>query len=145
MFRHVTHAQTGRMSEEEKTATTTTTAPAAEATTKPVSSGKRIQRPTKPDRSELDKQITTLKDQISKCHDKMGELKSTIDAIKEGRRGQGSATQEPRNKLIALRTELKGLYEEQNGIRMQLKVLDAQKDQIRAQQKALREKCQYVK
>ncbi len=67
-------------------------------------------RPDKPDRSQLDAQITTLREQISKCHDKMGALKTKIDAIKEGRKGQGSATAGPRNKLIELRTELKGLY-----------------------------------
>lgn len=105
----------------------------------------RVKRPDKPDRSKLDAQINTLKDQINKCFDKMTELKTTIDGIKEGRKGQGSATSEPRNKLIALRTELKGLYEEQNGIRKQLQALDAQRDAVRAQQKAIREKCQYVK
>merc|ERR1711959_634189 len=105
----------------------------------------RVKRPDKPDRSKLDAQINTLKDQVNKCFDKMTELKTTIDGIKEGRKGQGSATSEPRNKLIALRTELKGLYEEQNGIRKQLQDLDAQRDAVRAQQKAIREKCQYVK
>merc|ERR1712144_190808 len=105
----------------------------------------RVKRPDKPDRSKLDAQINTLKDQVNKCFDKMTELKTTIDGIKEGRKGQGSATSEPRNKLIALRTELKGLYEEQNGIRKQLQALDAQRDAVRAQQKAIREKCQYVK
>lgn len=70
----------------------------------------RVKRPDKPDRSKLDAQINTLKDQVNKCFDKMTELKTTIDGIKEGRKGQGSATSEPRNKLIALRTELKGLY-----------------------------------
>ncbi|QDZ21798.1 hypothetical protein A3770_06p43160 [Chloropicon primus] len=108
-------------------------------------SKKRLTRPTRPDRSQLDAQIEKLRTQISKCHDKMGELKNKIDNIKEGRKGQGSATSGPRNKLIALRTELKGLFEEQNGIRTQLKALDAQKDAVRAQQKAIREKCQYVK
>ena len=67
-------------------------------------------RPEKPDRSQLDAQINTLREQISKCHDKMGALKTKIDGIKEGRKGQGSATAAPRNKLIELRTELKGLY-----------------------------------
>ena len=71
---------------------------------------KRLTRPTRPDRSQLDAQIDKLRGQISKCHDKMNELKATIDGIKEGRKGQGSATAGPRNKLIALRTELKGLY-----------------------------------
>jgi len=102
-------------------------------------------RPEKPDRSQLDAQINTLREQISKCHDKMGALKTKIDGIKEGRKGQGSATAAPRNKLIELRTELKGLYDEQNGIRTKLKALDAQRDAVRAQQKAIREKCQYVK
>lgn len=131
--------------EPEATETTTEVKNVEEAKAAVKAPLKRVPRPTRPDRSELDKQIATLRDQRNKCHDKMNELKGKIDAIKEGRRGQGSATQEPRNKLIALRTELKGLYEEQNGIRKQLQVLDAQKEQVRAQQKALREKCQYVK
>ena len=37
------------------------------------------------------------------------------------------------------------LQDEQNGIRTKLKALDAQRDAVRAQQKAIREKCQYVK
>ena len=70
----------------------------------------RLTRPTKPDRAQLDTQVAKLKEQISKCHDKMKSYKAKIDTIKEGRKGQGSATAEPRNKLIAIRTELKGLF-----------------------------------
>ena len=96
--------------EPEATETTTEVKNVEEAKAAVKAPLKRVPRPTRPDRSELDKQIATLRDQRNKCHDKMNELKGKIDAIKEGRRGQGSATQEPRNKLIALRTELKGLY-----------------------------------
>ena len=118
-------------------------APAADAA--PALPKERIAKPTKPDRSQLDAQITTLREQISKCHDRMAELRGQIDDIKGSRQGGSEATKEPRSKLVALRTEIKALYEEKNGINNELKALDATRDAMRAQQKAIREKCQYVK
>ena len=46
----------------------------------------------------------------------LAELRGQIDDIKGSRQGGSEATKEPRNKLVALRTEIKALYEEKNGI-----------------------------
>ena len=78
-----------------------------------------IQEAKKPEGFVIDNQekSTWAAHRLLRAEDRMKErghlakdYKAKIDTIKEGRKGQGSATAEPRNKLIAIRTELKGLF-----------------------------------
>lgn len=89
----------------------TDVAPAQGADLKAAAAGAgKLARPEKPDRSKYEKQVETLKDQVSKCLDTMGELSKKIDKLKEARKGKEGPMAEPRAKLIEYRTQLKAIY-----------------------------------
>merc|ERR1719328_772331 len=55
-----------------------------------------------------------------------------------------NATKDARGVLVAIRSELKALYEQKDRVNAEIKAMDAARDSARAQQKSIRDKCKYV-
>ena len=102
------------------------------------------ERLPRPSRDELNAKVGALQDAVAECQARMAEIKQAIDQKKNGRKAVLEGTQGARNILVGLRAELKAAYEEKDRINAELKGFDAARDQLRAQQKAIREKTKYV-
>eukprot|EP00238_Polyblepharides_amylifera_P002549 CAMPEP_0196573916 /NCGR_PEP_ID=MMETSP1081-20130531/3730_1 /TAXON_ID=36882 /ORGANISM="Pyramimonas amylifera, Strain CCMP720" /LENGTH=478 /DNA_ID=CAMNT_0041891771 /DNA_START=260 /DNA_END=1696 /DNA_ORIENTATION=+ len=105
----------------------------------------RVKRIEKPDRAVLDSQNEKLQAQIALCQARIQEIGGLIENKKNGRKHVSAGGQLARNRLMELRSEFKGAMDAKNAIRGELAAVDAARDKLKDEAKAIKDKLSFVR